>query len=214
MELLKKVIFINMIGIYKIVSPKGKIYIGESIDILKRWNQYKNGHCQKQWKLERSIKKYGWDSHLLEVLEECEIFELKERERYYQLKYNSIVEGLNLKLTGIEDIKTLDSLEVKQNRSKGQLGRKQTEETKQKLSLIRKGVPKPIGFGDLMRKAKIRSKLSDSHKKSISKSKELNCSIDGIFYESCKKAALALNIPTRTLHNRLRSSKYPSCYFL
>ena len=28
-------------GIYKITNPNGKVYIGQSIDIDKRWNKYK-----------------------------------------------------------------------------------------------------------------------------------------------------------------------------
>lgn len=215
MELVKRLLFINMIGIYKIVNPKGKVYVGESVDIQKRWNQYKNGHSQKQWKLERSIKKYGWDNHITEVVEECAISELKERERYYQLKYNCINEGLNLKLTGIGDTKTLDSLEVKQNRSLGQKKRKPpTEETRQKMSQAAKGKPKPLGFGDTIRKAKTGVKLSTAHKASISNSHKKPCTVDGITYDSCKEAAATLNIPERTLHNRLLSKKYTNCWFV
>lgn len=32
---------IPITGIYKIISPTGKIYIGQSIDIEKRWKAYK-----------------------------------------------------------------------------------------------------------------------------------------------------------------------------
>ena len=31
---------IIMIGIYKITSPSGKVYIGQSIDIERRWKKY------------------------------------------------------------------------------------------------------------------------------------------------------------------------------
>jgi hypothetical protein len=37
-----------MIGIYKIINPKGKTYIGQSINIEKRWNGYKKLHCKGQ----------------------------------------------------------------------------------------------------------------------------------------------------------------------
>ena len=30
-----------MTGIYKITSPTGRIYIGQSVDIYYRWNDYK-----------------------------------------------------------------------------------------------------------------------------------------------------------------------------
>ena len=30
-----------MIGIYKIINPFGKIYIGQSVEINKRWGKYK-----------------------------------------------------------------------------------------------------------------------------------------------------------------------------
>lgn len=203
-----------MIGIYKIVSPKGRVYIGESINIEKRRDQYKRGHYQKQWKLARSLEKYGWEAHAFEILEICSISELKERERYYQLLFNSIQKGLNLKLTGIHEVKTQDSLEVGLNRSKGQMGRKQTEETKQKLSLIRKGKPKPIGFGDVIRKAKTGVKLTDQHRSNISNSHKKLCIIDGITYDSCKEAAIALNIPEGTLYHRLLSKKYSNCWFV
>ena len=48
------------IGIYKIVSPSEKIYIGQSINIEKRWEKnYKTLKCKTQTKLYNSLKKYG-----------------------------------------------------------------------------------------------------------------------------------------------------------
>src|SRR5690606_35219213 len=85
-----------MIGIYKIISPSGKIYIGQSIDIVRReWN-YKKGHHKKQTRLNHSIQKYGWDKHTFEVIEECPIEMLNERERYWQDYYDVLGDnGLN-----------------------------------------------------------------------------------------------------------------------
>jgi group I intron endonuclease len=53
---------IDMVGIYKITNPKGKIYIGQSVDIEKRKYYYQALHCKKQTMLYNSIKKYGWDN--------------------------------------------------------------------------------------------------------------------------------------------------------
>ena len=41
-----------VVGIYKITSPSGKIYIGQSIDIQKRFKHYKQLHnCKNPEKL-------------------------------------------------------------------------------------------------------------------------------------------------------------------
>ena len=47
-----------MIGIYKITNPKEKVYIGQSIDIEKRWKRYYYTlNCKSQTALYRSLKK-------------------------------------------------------------------------------------------------------------------------------------------------------------
>jgi hypothetical protein len=76
-------------GIYKITSPSGKVYIGQSIDIDKRWeghNKY-NGIGPK---LKNSYIKYGFNSHTKNTLEECSIEQLNEREIYWKQYYLSI----------------------------------------------------------------------------------------------------------------------------
>lgn len=84
-----------MIGIYKIISPSGKVYIGQSVDINRRFNSYKRLNCIEQVKLHRSLRKYGWFHHIFEIIEECEIKDLNIRERYWQEFYNSVEKGLN-----------------------------------------------------------------------------------------------------------------------
>lgn len=97
-------------GIYKITNPKGKIYIGSSVNIDKRKENYKYNQCPQQPKIYNSIKKYGWNNHVFEIIEECSKDELISREKYWVNHFNSIVEGLNLQTPGenkIHQTKTL-----------------------------------------------------------------------------------------------------------
>ena len=84
----------DLIGIYKITSPSGKIYIRQSVCIKSRWASYRVLNCKGQPKLYRSLNKHGVKNHVFEVIEECKIIELNERE------YNSVSrEGLNCVIT-------------------------------------------------------------------------------------------------------------------
>jgi group I intron endonuclease len=90
-----------MIGIYKITSPSNKIYIGQSINIDKRWEQYKKypSSYKGQRMLFNSIQKYGIENHIFEIVEECIIEILDEREIYWGLLFNVLGDkGLNCKL--------------------------------------------------------------------------------------------------------------------
>lgn len=135
-------------GIYKITSPSGKIYIGQSIDIGRRKSSYKRlESCVKyQVKLYNSIKKYGWENHIFEILEECTTGLLNERERYWQEFFNSNSNNnLNICLVSTLDKKQLHSEETinkisnwhkefhKSNMNR-MFGKKHTNETKQLMS--------------------------------------------------------------------------------
>lgn len=61
-----------MIGIYKITSPTKKVYIGQSVNIERRFLVYKKLNCKKQPRLYDSFRKYGVDKHKFEILCECE----------------------------------------------------------------------------------------------------------------------------------------------
>ena len=56
-----------MVGIYKITSPSNKVYIGQSIDIEKRFSYYKRLSCKQQSKVYNSILKYGYENHVFEI---------------------------------------------------------------------------------------------------------------------------------------------------
>jgi group I intron endonuclease len=102
-------------GIYKITSPSGKVYIGESVDINKRFKNYNNLRCKSQTILYRSFLKYTPENHIFEIIEECLEESLKCRERYWQDFYDVInpAKGLNCKLTSCGDKKLVHSEETR-----------------------------------------------------------------------------------------------------
>lgn len=138
----------DLIGIYKITSPSGKIYIGKSKCIRSRFMGYVNMHNVKgQVKLHRSFNKYGVENHVFEVIEECEFEELNIRERYWQDYYEVINEnGLNCLLTSTNDkpfVFSEETLKKKSEAVKGSkhpnYGKKLSKETIEKMSKNRKG---------------------------------------------------------------------------
>lgn len=72
-------------GVYKIISPTNRIYIGQSLDVYSRWNEYKKLHssCKGQVRLYRSFIKHGVENHTFEIIEECEFEQLNIKERYW-----------------------------------------------------------------------------------------------------------------------------------
>ena len=83
-----------MVGIYKITNlVNGKIYIGQSINIEKRWKDHQLRAFQKSKEynkyLYRAIRKYGIDCFSFEVICECSKEELDELEHKYIVQYKS-----------------------------------------------------------------------------------------------------------------------------
>jgi len=58
------------IGIYKVTSPSGKVYIGQSWNLERRFIQYGAKHIKRQPKLYASIVKYGKEAHRFEIIHE------------------------------------------------------------------------------------------------------------------------------------------------
>ena len=151
-----------MIGIYKITSPTKKVYIGQSLKIERRWQRYNNLDCKSQPALYNSLKKYGVNKHKFEILCECEIHELNDKERYYQDLYSVIKEsGLNCVLTETKTKKACMSEATKLKISLSNKGKKVSEETKEKLRKINLGKRYAKGF-----------KHSEETKKKISESQK------------------------------------------
>ena len=214
-----------MIGIYKITSPSNRIYIGQSIDIEVRFKKYKN-NCRTQKLVKHSFEKYGINNHIFEVIEECDISKLNERERYWQDFYDVLNGGLNCRLTETTD-------------KSGKL----SEETKRKVSEAKMGIPTnrpPWNAGKICPnlskalKGKLSGEKNPNFGKSQSeynklKSREANlgrkdsievrilkgvagcklvmCTQTGIFYESATEASLIYDIKTSTLQGYLSGNR-------
>jgi len=118
-----------MIGIYKIISPSGKIYIGQSWNIKKRWREYKCGLGKLQRYLYNSFLKHGFYNHIFEIIHELpkdiEQEVLDRYEVFYWKWYKYLgFEMLNIKEPG--------------------KGGKISEETKLKMSKSKIGKPSKL----------------------------------------------------------------------
>ena len=174
-----------MVGIYKITNPSGKVYIGQSIDIEKRFKRYNKLHCKQQYKLYNSLKKYGVENHIFEVIEECEINQLNNRERYWQENYNVIGRnGLNLSLTAT-DIKR----------------KVYTQEIIEKISNSQKGKSRPFYSEEALNN----SKATRFQKGSTVNNKKVINIETGEIYESAKILAEKLGICAKLLRARITS---------
>lgn len=128
-----------MIGIYKITNPKGRIYIGQSVDIEKRVYQYSILNCPEQPKIFNSLKKYGFHSHIFDILCICEVEKLNDLERHYQEMFDVVKNGLNCKLTKTNDRSGYYSEESRLKMSLAQKGKKQSLITIRRRSISQTG---------------------------------------------------------------------------
>lgn len=84
-------------GIYKIENLiNGKVYIGQSSDIKKRWYSHKRDSSIETSKnynypLYKAFRKYGVDNFKFEIIEECLKEELNDKEIYYIQLYRSYI---------------------------------------------------------------------------------------------------------------------------
>ena len=178
-----------MIGIYKITSPSNRVYIGQSIRLEERILEYKkNKNCNGQPKLLNSFLKYGIENHFFEIIEECDVILLNERERYWQEFYNVIIEGLNCILTNTLDKRAVFSKTVRKKMSDAGKGRIQSEVH------IKKRVESKSGY---KHSEETKNKISNKRNKLI-----IDLST-GIFYNNCLEASEALCINKSTLQAML-----------
>ena len=88
-------------GIYKITNKiNGKIYIGQSINIERRWQQhiYEAKNCNQvasQYAIHKAFQKYGVENFIFEIIELTSSQTLNDREKYWIKYYNTYNNGYN-----------------------------------------------------------------------------------------------------------------------
>lgn len=100
-----------MIGIYKITNKiNNKVYIGETMDVEKRWNEHKESlknNTHHSYKLQSDWNEYGENNFLFEIIYEVKSYSnvtnlkcfLIISEYRFMKKYNSILNGYNIENT-------------------------------------------------------------------------------------------------------------------
>lgn len=197
-------------GIYKITSPSNKIYIGQSININKRFSDYLKDKTKysNQKRLLNSINKYGVNNHIFDIIEICNIEDLNKKERYWQEHYDVInINGLNCKLQKTTDKSGKLSEFTKEAIRNSNLGQKRSEASKLKMS-INNGKPQLGKKGNLSmnfgKKAsnETKQKMSNSHKNRIrNNSKKVICTDTFKIWDSVNLCAKELGISIYTLYN-------------
>ena len=94
--------------IYCLTSPSGKKYVGQCVKQLssgkkwgyiQRWKDHIRDANSKNYcrQLNNAINKYGSENFTIEVIKECNIYELNYYEEYYIKLYNTLSpNGYNL----------------------------------------------------------------------------------------------------------------------
>lgn len=217
-----------MAFIYKITSPSGKIYIGSTTNLKKRIKKYRTIDCKFQVKIYNSLKKYGFDKHIFEIITECDNDKMFELESYYGQLYDVLSKnGLNLRLpkSGQTFVSVSDETRKKiSDKQKGKngfwFGKKTwnygvpcSDKQKLFLSKLRKGKTLTKEQKEKQRAAiiAVRSTKESKLKTSIASTggkngnaKKVVCTNTGIIYGSKSEAAIFLGINAGTLGNYLR----------
>lgn len=95
----------NIVGIYKITSPTGKVYIGQSWHIKRRWNDHRRNLPGKHRRLHSSFISHGVEQHRFDILHTLpnDVTQniLNEYEQFYMDMFrDSGIQLLNIKEGG------------------------------------------------------------------------------------------------------------------
>ena len=163
-----------MVGIYKIINPSGKVYIGQSWNLKKRVYTYSANPNKKQPKLYNSIQKYGWNSHTFKIIHELPTDVDQNTLDRYEILYWDLYRECRIELLNVREPgkggkfseESKRKLSESKKGSQTMLGKKHSEETRKKISEAQKG--------------RRRNSLSEEHKRKISeKSKRPRPSMKG-----------------------------------
>jgi len=141
-----------MNAIYEFVNNiNGKIYIGQTKNFKSRLrcHKYHTKFNKKNNPFYAALRKYGWDNFSINVLEECDIELLNEKEEYWIKEKDCIYpNGYNI--------------------MKGGNQYEMSEDTKKKISETRKGIKFSSNHIENLRKSHLGKTLTEEQKSKIS----------------------------------------------
>ena len=215
-----------MVGIYKITSPTGRVYIGQSWNLEQRLNAYKQLKCTKQPKLHSSLLKHGWVNHTFETVHTLPVdinqATLNTYETFYWQQYlDCNIQMLNIKEPGSNG---KHSQESKQKIIDSKVGKKRSAETVKKISDSLKGIKRSEEV--VQKRIETRKRIGTNKKQSermighkqltntVEKRKQTRKNLglgkkkilhveSGIVYPSRKEAATALSLDPSTIRRKL-----------
>lgn len=140
--------------IYRLTSPSGRAYIGQTKDLKTRMAHYRYMKCKKQRLLYRSLLKYGFQNHVLEVIHRFpetvsqNIIDNFERYVIQMHKYMTPEGLLNLTdggrgTSGVVGYRHSDETRAKISAALKGKGHPHTEESKRKIGAANKGNKRP-----------------------------------------------------------------------
>jgi group I intron endonuclease len=139
--------------IYEFVNTiNNKVYVGQTKDFKSRirCHRHNSRSYKKTNPFYNAIRKYGWDNFTINIIEECNIKSINDREEYWIREKKSLYpNGYNL--------------------MKGGNQYEMSEDTKRKLSQIRKGIKFSPEHIENLRKSHLGNKLSEETKRKLSK---------------------------------------------
>ena len=174
-------------GIYRIVSPIGRSYVGQSRDLAGRYWNHKIRRAENNPRLRASFDKYGLSEHIFEVLEFCSRDELDQRESFYISDLQSTGDfGLNCNTGGVNGFIVSEITKAKISALK--INRFCSEATKQKC--------REANIGRVIDPEWV-AKANESRSHII-----LNMQT-GIYYYGVRDAAHSINLDCTVLSNAL-----------
>lgn len=175
--------------IYKhTLKQTGQVYIGQTNNIKARWKPSAYKNCVKFY---NAIQKYGWNNFTHEVLiNNLTLDEANKLETHFILLYDSINNGFNLNTGGDNKLAS--------------------QETKDKMSQTRKGIPKSEEHKQAISNALKGYKQTEEHKFNNRKAqhrKSVECIETGKQYESLAEAERQTGILGETISRQIRGKQ-------
>jgi group I intron endonuclease len=128
-------------GIYKIVNPNSKVYIGQSWDIANRKTYYEKVKCKSQTKIHNSLLKYGWETHTFEIIHELPQDATQEVIDNYEILYWQLYKDCEVEVLNIKDPGSRGRCSEETKRKMAESSKKEnlSEATLERMSKAMKG---------------------------------------------------------------------------